>query len=132
MKQEARLGMAARIWRFGVVGFLSTIVHVGVGMGLHHGVGMSPLWSNGLAFTAAVIFSFYGQSRVTFPEATADGSAFLRFFAVACVGFALNQIIVWVVTGPLFEQPYWVGLAIVVTTVPVATFNMMRFWAFRR
>lgn len=130
MKDIAAHPTLVRIWRFGLVGFVATLVHAGVGMGLHHGAGMSPLWANFFAFTAAVVVSFVGQSRLTFPEATADRRAFGRFVCVALFGLGLNQVIVGIVTGP-FGQPYWVGLALVVTTVPVATYNLMRLWAFR-
>lgn len=130
MKDTIEIGIVSRVWRFGVVGVVATLVHVAVGMGLHHGAGTSPLWANGVAFTVAVVVSFLGQTRLTFPEATADRSAFLRFFAVALLGFSLNQLVVWVVTGP-FAGPYWIGLAIVVSTVPVVTFLSLRYWALR-
>lgn len=130
MRDTIDIGIVSRVWRFGVVGGVSTLVHVAVGMGLHHGMGASPLWANGVAFTVAVGVSFLGQTRLTFPEATADGRAFLRFLAVALLGFGLNQLIVWIATGP-FGGPYWVGLAIVVTTVPFVTFLSLRYWALR-
>lgn len=125
-----RLGTAARLWRFGVVGVAATIVHVAVGMTLHHGAGASPLWANGVAFSVAVIVSYLGQTRLTFPEATAGGAAFFRFVAVALFGFGLNQLIVWIVTGPL-AGPYWIALATVIATVPMVTFLSLRYWALR-
>lgn len=130
MKDTIEIGIVSRVWRFGVVGVIATVVHVTVGMGLHHGAGASPLWANGVAFCVAVVVSFLGQTRLTFPESTADSAAFLRFFAVALFGFGLNQLIVWLVTEP-FGGPYWVGLAIVVASVPVVTFTALRYWALR-
>ena len=119
-----------RLWRFGLVGLLATAVHVGVGLGLHHGAGLSPLWANGAAFSVAVGVNFAGQARLTFPEAAAGARALLRFVAAALAGFALNQLIVGAVTGPLGGS-YWVALVIVLASVPALSFCAMRFWAFR-
>ena len=119
-----------QISRFGFVGVLATATHVGVGMGLHRGVDMAPLWANLVAFCCALGVSFLGQTRLTFPGAAADGGAFLRFTTVAITGLALNQAIVWVVTSAL-GGPYWLALAIIVATVPWITFGLLKFWALR-
>lgn len=116
--------------RFGVVGLVATVVHVAVGLSLHNGVGMAPLWANLIAFCCAVGVSFLGQTRLTFPHATADGGAFLRFASVAITGLGANQVIVWVVTSAL-GGPYWLALAIIVATVPLLTFTLLKFWALR-
>jgi putative flippase GtrA len=117
--------------RFGVVGIIATAVHVTVGLGLHNGLGMRPLWANLIAFCCALMVSFLGQTRLTFPDATADGGAFVRFTTVAVTGLSLNQIIVWLVTS-LFAGPYWLALIIIICTVPGLTFLLLKFWALRR
>lgn len=117
--------------RFGVVGIVATVTHVAVGLGLHEGLGVTPLWANLVAFLTALGVSFLGQTRLTFPDATADGGAFLRFTTVAVTGLGLNQAIVWGVTGAL-GGPYWVALAVIVATVPWLTFALLKFWALRR
>ncbi len=120
-----------QISRFGFVGIVATAVHVGVGLGLHEGAGMRPLWANLIAFGCALGVSFLGQTRLTFPDATADGGAFARFAVVAVSGLGLNQSIVWLVTS-VFASPYWLALAIIVCTVPGITFLLLKFWALRR
>ncbi len=117
--------------RFGFVGILATAVHVCVGLGLHEGAGMRPLWANLIAFCCALGVSFFGQTRLTFPDSTADGGAFVRFVVVAVSGLGLNQLIVWVMTS-VFGGPYWLALAIIVCTVPGITFLLLKFWALRR
>ncbi len=129
-KPDSGMGLAARLGRFGVVGIVATAVHVAAGLGLHHLAGASPLWANGIAFSVAVVVSFLGQSRLTFPEATADGAAFVRFVAAALLGFGLNQVIVWAVTSPL-DAPYWVALLAVLVSVPAINFCVIRYWALR-
>ena len=120
-----------QISRFGFVGVLATVVHVSVGLGMHDGAGMPALWANLIAFCCALGVSFFGQTRLTFPDSTADGGAFARFAVVAVSGLGLNQLIVWVVTS-LFGSPYWLALVIIIFTVPGCTFLLLKFWALRR
>lgn len=122
--------LLGQISRFGFVGIAATAVHVGVGLTLHAGFGMAAFWANLVAFLCALGVSFLGQTRLTFPEAAADGGAFLRFATVAVTGLALNQAIVWVVVSAL-DGPYWLALAAIVGTVPWITFALLKFWALR-
>ena len=117
--------------RFGVVGVVATVVHAVVGLGLHNGLGVAPLIANLFGFCCALCVSFFGQTRLTFPSATANLGAFMRFVAVALTGLTLNQLLVWIVTG-LLAQPYWLALAIIISTVPWVTFVMLKFWALSR
>ncbi len=117
--------------RFGFVGIVATAVHTSVGLGLHEIVGMLPFWANMIAFCCALGVSFFGQTRLTFPDSTADSGAFVRFAVVAVSGLGLNQLIVWVVTS-LFASPYWLALVIIIFTVPGITFLLLKFWALRR
>ena len=43
-----------QISRFGLVGIIATAVHVGVGLGLHEGADLRPLWANLIAFGCAL------------------------------------------------------------------------------
>ena len=117
-----------QISRFGLVGIVATAVHVGVGLGLHESAGLRPLWANLIAFGCALGVSFIGQTRLTFPDSTADGGAFFRFAVVAVSGLGLNQTIVWVVTS-VFASPYWLALAIIIFTVPGIPFLLLKFRA---
>ena len=117
--------------RFGVVGILATAVHASVGLGLHEGNGMLPFWANLIAFCCALGVSFFGQTRLTFPDSSADGGAFARVAVVAVSGLGLNQLIVWVMTS-LFAYPYWQALVVILFTVPGVTFLLLKFWALRR
>jgi len=120
----------SQISRFGFVGIVATVVHVSIGLGLHEGFDVWPFWANLIAFCCALMVSFFGQTRLTFPDATADSGAFMRFTIVAVTGLSLNQITVWLVTS-VFLGPYWLALAIIIFTVPAFTFVMLKFWALR-
>ena len=121
--------LLGQISRFGVVGIAATVVHVAVGLSLHNALGMTAFWANLIAFGCALAVSFLGQTRLTFPDATVDGGAFLRFATVAVTALGLNQTIVSVVSA--LGGPYWLALAIIVTTVPWITFALLQLWALR-
>lgn len=120
-----------QISRFGLVGVAATVVHVAMGLTLHNGLGIAAIWANLVAFGCALAASFAGQTQLTFPHATADAPAFLRFAAVAVTGLGLNQAIVWAVVSA-FGGPYWLALAIIVASVPWITFALLKLWALRR
>jgi putative flippase GtrA len=120
-----------QISRFGFVGILATATQVSVGLGLNKMLGLAPLVAHPIAFCCALCVSFLGQTRLTFPSATADKSAFVRFTAVALLGLSLNQLIVWIVTS-LMARPYEIAMAITIATVPFVTFLLLKFWALRR
>ena len=122
--------LLGQISRFGAVGIAATGVHVAVGLTLHNALGMAAFWANLIAFCCALGVSFLGQTRLTFPDAAADGGAFLRFASVAVTGLGLNQAIVWVVVSA-FGGPYWLALAMIVASVPWITFALLKFWALR-
>lgn len=124
------MNLTGQIGRFGVVGLLATAVHVAVGMGLHALAGLAPFRANLVAFCCALGVSFLGQTRLTFPGSGAGLGAFARFTAVTATGLGLNQGLVWLVTSVL-GGPYWLALAVIVATVPGATFLLLKFWALR-
>lgn len=120
-----------QLYRFGFVGIVATAVHVAIGSGLHYGLHVDAFVANLIAFCCALGVSFLGQTRLTFPDSTADGVAFMRFATVALTGLALNQSLVWLITSQL-GYPYWLSLAIIISTVPGVTFLLLKFWALRR
>jgi putative flippase GtrA len=117
--------------RFGLVGVVATAVHATIGLTLTHQMGVPAFWANLAAFSCALCVSFYGQTRLTFPDRGSDRGAFMRFTAVAVTALGLNQTIVWIVTS-ILARPYELALAIIVTTVPVFTFAMLKLWALRQ
>ena len=116
--------------RFGAVGIVATSVHVAVGLGLEKGAGVPPFWANLVAFACALGVSFFGQTRLTFSGSARGARSFARFTTVAVSGLAMNQAIVWLVTS-VFGGPYELALAIIIATVPAATFLALKFWALR-
>lgn len=125
------MALIGQIGRFGVVGILATATHLVTGLTLNRGFDAAPFWANLVAFSCALGVSFLGQTRLAFPGSEAGRGAFARFSLVALAGLGLNQTIVWLVTS-VFAAPYELALAIIIATVPAATFALLKFWALRR
>ena len=126
--------MMRQVLKFGVVGGAAAATHLGVLFALKAGCGLVPETANVLAFLVAVQVSFLGHHHWTFRTHGHGGRlarVYLRFFAVACVGFLLNAGLY-----SLFLRipglHYLLAQAIVQAVVAVASFLLAKFWAFRK
>ncbi len=119
------------IVRFGLTGATATLIHLGVGLGLHYTLGLDAFTANIFAFGCAVLVSYLGNSRYVFPKSSSGSGAFARFSTVAVLGLCINQGIVFVGVG-LWDRPYWQALAVLVSVVPAMMFVLVKFWALRR
>lgn len=120
------IGEAGMLARFGGVGVLATLVHLGVAAALLAvWPEASPFLANFVAFLLAFQVSFWGHRHFTFRK---DGKAH-RFFFLALGGFALNNGVL----ASLLAVSQIDGLtAIVIATfsVPLLMYLAARFWAF--
>lgn len=120
----------ARIIRFGIVGVLATAVHVGTVMLLVENRWLpDPLMANVVAFSCAVLVSFFGHSRWTFGQRRQDLPQFLRFLATTLLALGLNQLIMGVSTRML-GLDYRLAMALIVVLVPLFTYALARSWVF--
>ena len=130
MDKAINLGSLLQIGRFGIVGVAATVVH---GASLYLFVEwalLNPVVANSCAFLIAVVVSYVGHYRWTFNATSAHMNTFTKFFILALSGFLLNALIMEVVTN-VAGLHYFIGFAIIVLTVPVATFVIGRHWVFR-
>jgi putative flippase GtrA len=124
------LALALQYGRFAAVGAAATLVHVLAYAGVVAWWGISPLAANAVGFVAAVNVSFLGHRRWTFRAAGAAGRSLARFCVVALAGFALNSLLVQLITGTL-GLPYGWAIPAIAGGTPVVTFTLSRLWAFR-
>lgn len=121
--------------RFGVVGAVSTITHVGVFILCIEAFGTQPILANIPAFVVALVVGFTGHFSWTFPKSTNASSAharlraLVRFAAVAGIGLALNATVVFSIVN-VWGLPYLYAVALMVTLVPILLFFLNRHWAF--
>lgn len=115
---------------FGAVGVAASVTHATVGILLVRNGILEPFKANILAFLTAFVVSYVGHYSFSFRSDAAHGGALTKFFLVAVLGLAMNQMIVLIVVN-WQKLPYELALGIVFLTVPVSTYLLSRFWAFR-
>ena len=115
---------------FGSVGVAATLTHFAVGLSIVS-VGLAtPFYANIVAFLTAFLVSYFGHKHYTFKSDAAHRRALPRFFLLAALGLALNQLIVYLCVD-LAGWSYFVALIIVTAVVPAMTYFAGRYWAFK-
>lgn len=117
--------------RFILVGGAAAATHLLAVGALVAGVGMAPLAANVLAFLIAFIVSYHGHALLTFADTQRRGwASATRFFAVASLSFAANEVLYALALHRLHWHYFWSQAAILVL-VSVGTFLLSKFWAFK-
>lgn len=115
---------------YAVVGAVATAVHFAVALGFAHVFSFTPLAANACAFLAALATSYVGNAAITFGSPIRSRDAFLKYAAASLLAFALNQLIVHLLTDRL-GVPFGASLFVVLFTVPPITFLLAKYWAFK-
>jgi putative flippase GtrA len=118
-----------RFVRFAATGIAAMALHTLVFLVLVEAARLRPVLAAMLAFLAALGLSYAGNRRWTFRSAAPAGPQVLKFSVVAAVGFALNVAVTYV-TVDVLALSYWYALALVVATVPAASFAANHLWVF--
>lgn len=124
------LALIAQLGRFGTVGGLATLIHLAVAWVAARGGGASPFLANGIGFAAAFSFSYLGHFYWTFGQRDGHSVRLPRFLVVSGAGYCLTNLIVWIVVsraGLAFEA----ALLVILFAVPLMTWALSRYWAFR-
>ena len=122
--------LLAQLGRFGTVGVAATLIHLGVAWIAARGFGVAPFAANALGFLAAFACSYLGHFYWTFGQRSGHPVRLPRFIVVSGFGFALTNLIVWIVVS-LGERAFELALLVILFAVPVSTWALSRFWAFR-
>ena len=94
--------------------------------------------ANVLAFSLAVVLSYFGHSRFTFRPAAGvetaggpigDRRAFARFTVAAGTGLALNSAAAFLIVDYL-GYPYVWAIAAMLLVVPLVVFLIAKLWVF--
>jgi putative flippase GtrA len=121
--------LAGRMAAFSLVGVANGVVGIVVIMvaGL---LGAGPVLANVLGYGAGLVVSFTLNSRVTFHARAVDRSTVLRFLAAFAMAFAVNLVVVKVVTDAVGTHKLLGSLA--GTPLYVAIFYLScEHWVFR-
>lgn len=112
---------------FAVIGAINTMVHGAVLVGAMETWQLPLLLSHCLAFMVANLFSYVANSRITFKVAFGWRS-YTRFLLASLLALGLTLSLAWVASQ--WGLHYVVGFAIIVLTVPLFSFVIIKCWAF--
>lgn len=124
--------VAGQLLRYALTGGLASVVNILVYWVLGaEGLDPNLAWTFG--FLAAVLVGYVVNSQWSFrghgsreSHARTGG----RFFAVALVSFALNQLWVWLLVRHL-ALPLWAPYPLVLCVTPLVIFPLNRNWVFK-
>ena len=122
------LPLWVRLLRFGFTGVLMTGVHVAFAAVLIEGFGHGAAVANGLAFAGATALSFVINTLWSFASRM-DARRLLRFLTVSLVGCAVAMTVAGAAQAA--GLGHWLGIGLVVLTVPPLTFLLHNFWTYR-
>lgn len=117
--------------RYALTGGLASLVNIGVYWALAVG-GMDPNLAWTVGFLAAVALGYVIHSRWSFQgHGRRDNLARTggRFFVVALISFAINQLWVWLLVQHL-DLPLWAPYPLVLGVTPLIIFALNRRWVF--
>lgn len=119
------------ICRYIIIGGIATVVHFCTALIIHHVFGLSPLWSNFIAFCVAFNATYFGNYFWTFESDAKHSESLPKSLTVSLFGLSLSQVIVWSLTDYL-DFPFHITLICAVILVPIVTFTLNRFWVFKK
>ncbi|URM96144.1 GtrA family protein [Actinomadura madurae] len=118
--------------KFGSVGAIAFVITVAIGNGLHTGLGVGPLTSNGVATLIATTFSYLANRYWTFRhrDRTGLGREYVLFFALNGVGLVITELFIGFSHYVLgLDGAVFYNIALVIGT-GVAT--LFRFWSYKK
>jgi putative flippase GtrA len=118
-----------QFFRFATVGLLATFIHVTIVYLLVEGARVDPVLASLPAFFTALTAGFLLNRSWTFPGARPGKWQYLKYLTAALGGLLLNVVIMYL-TVHVAQGSYWLGLALVVTIVPLFSFVLQRNWTF--
>ncbi len=120
------------ILRFGCIGVAATLTHFLILSLSVERLGLDPTIANGLAFSIALLVTFFGQSFWVFRGHDGLGPVVIGRFGVSLLlGLAANMAIMAICTR-LLGLPYQAGFVTGLLVVPVLSYVLNKFWVFRR
>ena len=122
--------MLNRVFRFGVVGVLTAVLHYGL---LYVGVEalqLGPTLASSVGFVVAVIFNYRMHYSWTFAHSAPHGRTLVRYLCMIGIGFAINATMMYAGAHWLAWH-YLLVQALALVVVVVWNFVVSSTWVFR-
>jgi putative flippase GtrA len=124
------LTIATQFLFFSAAGLFAAIGHYGTLIALSELAVTGPVPASLAGFVVGGIISYVLNYRFTFRSTKQHREALSKFLVVAAVGFVLNGVAMWVLTGPA-NLHYLVAQIVATGLVLIWTFSCNRVWTFR-
>lgn len=115
---------------FSAAGIFAAIGHYGTLIALSELAGAAPVPASLAGFVVGGIVSYLLNYRFTFRSTKQHREALAKFLVVAAMGFVLNGLVMWGLTGPA-DLHYLPAQLIATGLVLIWTFSCNRIWTFR-
>lgn len=116
--------------RYGLVGILATLVHVGTFTFLVEALGFTPVIASVPSFVLAMLSAYIVNYSWTFTSSGAHLVQLPKYVTVSAICFCLNVAITYLVVN-VFSFWYPIALLMVVSVIPALSFSMNKLWTFR-
>ena len=116
--------------RFGLVGIIATLCHMGTLIILVEIFKYIPLLASTIGFILAVLVSYILNYRFTFMVSGSHAMFFPRYLIVCITGLTINTSIMYVTVNVL-NWWYIIGQISTLAIVPVTNFTLNKFWTFK-
>lgn len=114
---------------FGIVGISATLTHYLSALFCVELLAWSVYFANILGYLLAVSVSFFGHATFTFKSKPSLHSL-ARFVVSSVLGFITSLLVLWL-SQNVFNFHHRVSFALVVTTVPIMSYFLGKFWVFK-
>jgi putative flippase GtrA len=126
LSEKSKQLFSFKLVRYGIVGGISTLIHIGVAALYIYVVNDSLMQSNIVGFMVAYVFSYIMQSLHVFGHAISWRKAF-KYFLVQ-FGSLLTSIFISEMIG---DYNAYIKTLFVVVLMPLVTFVIHKFWTFK-
>lgn len=126
---QGNKGNSLQALRFAVVGSLTAAIYFGVYNLLRVAEVASPAMASAITYCAAISFQYVGHSWFTFGKPVFDIRQVLRFLATNAFGFVFSVSSTYLMVS-VFLMPDWVASGLIVITLPIINWFVMRRWVF--
>jgi len=115
-----------KIVRYGLIGGISTLIHIGIAALFLYAVYNSLFWANVTGFMIAYVFSYLMQSLYVFGHKIDPLKAF-KYFVVQFGSLMTSILISYLFT----DYNNYIKTILVVIFMPIVTFVVHKFWTFK-
>lgn len=128
MPDQPHLATIKDFLRFGAIGFLATVIHIGIAVALVEDSMTTPVAANAIAFFPANAFAYFANSRFNFRRPLTHWR-YMSFLAISLLNFPLTVSVA--ALAEFLGWHYLAGLALVVLVTPTLSFLLQRKFTFR-